>query len=307
MTGGALHPKGMDPRPKGMDPRLTGKALPVGRHLLMVTKLFLMKKRCRSVLLFFTALHMVVALPRTGFAQVERLKKVNIFSHSDTDKVLFDIVPEFNGKPLKLSDQYYLNEHGDTLYIDVFRFYITNISFTGNGNMINENSHLFDAADSNTYDFVLKKIPPGHYDGLQFTIGVDSIDNTSGANDGDLDPVNGMYWAWNSGYIMAKIEGHSKVCKTLHQAFEFHIGGYMPPNNAARPVTLKLPASFAIRRHDIPCITLKVDVATWFRGNLDLSKVNDIVTPGKEAATMADRYVKMFSVDTVEYLRCRPQ
>jgi len=265
-----------------------------------------MKQRW-PILLVFIVLQEIASMPGHCFAQVEPLKKVNMFSRSDTDKVLFEIVPVFNGKPLQLSKQYYVNEHGDTLYIDVFRFYITNISFTCNRNAINKNSHLFDVADSSTYDFLLKKIPPGHYDGLQFTIGVDSIDNTSGANEGDLDPVKGMYWAWNSGYIMAKLEGHSKVCKTLHQAFEFHIGGYMPPNNTARPVLLKLPASFAILEHDIPCITLKVDIAAWFSGNLDISKINYIVTPGKEANEMADKYVKMISVDTVEYLRCRSQ
>ena len=243
-------------------------------------------------------------LPGLCFSQVEKMVgKVHFFKSSDTDKVVFDIIPTFNGIPLKLN-QPYVNEHGDTLSIDLFRFYMTNISLAGNHNPQNINSHLYDLADSNTHSFILKGLPSGRYTSIQFTLGVDSIANTNGANDGDLDPVNGMYWAWNSGYIMAKLEGHSKVCKTLHHAFEFHIGGYLPPYNTARPIALKLPLSFVLGKPGIPCITLKVDVATWFTGNLDLSKVNDIVIPGNDASLMADKYAKMFSIDTVEYLKC---
>jgi len=263
-------------------------------------------KKYWYILLSSVALQVFAFIPES-FCQVENLGRVTVFKNSDTDKVLIELIPVFNGKPLKLTNQYYINAHGDTLYIDAFRFYMANISFTGHRNALNTNSHLYDAADSDTYAFIIKNIPPGAYSNLQFTLGVDNIANTSGANGGDLDPAKGMYWAWNSGYIMAKLEGRSKVCKTLHHAFQFHIGGYMPPYNAARVVTLKLPASFTIGRSGIPCISLKVDVAAWFSGDFDLAKVNDIAVPGKEAAMMADKYAKMFSIDGVEFLRCSTQ
>lgn len=206
------------------------------------------------------------------------------------------ITPVFNGQPLTLSDQYYIDEHGDTLYIDLFRFYITNMTLNGNVEARDANSHLVDAEQKSTNIFTIDNVPLGNYTSISFTIGVDSSTNVSGANGGDLDPVKGMYWAWNSGYIMAKLEGHARVCKTLHHAFEFHIGGYMPPYNAARTVTLPLSRNAIIEKDGNTVISIKADAAAWLSGKLDLGKENSIVIPGREACGMADRYMKMFSI-----------
>lgn len=208
------------------------------------------------------------------------------------------IEPVFNGQPLQLGNQYYVNQHGDTVYIDLFRFYITNLKIvTGERVVADTNNHLVDAEADSTLKFSVRHVPSGQCSSLQFMIGVDSIANTSGANGGDLDPSKGMYWAWNTGYIMAKLEGHSAVCKTLHHAFEFHIGGYMPPYNAVREVKVKLADPVAIMNGCTTIIKIKADVAAWFGGNLDLSKLNDVVIPGKEANIIADNYSKMFSAD----------
>jgi hypothetical protein len=216
---------------------------------------------------------------------------------ADTNTVKIVIRPTFNGKPLKLEKQYYVNTHGDTFYIDGFRFYISNISFTGQSDV---NAHLFDAEDSSTYSFFIKNAPAGNFAAMQLVIGVDSIANTSGANEGDLDPSKGMYWAWNTGYIMAKLEGRSKVCRTLHSAFEFHIGGYMPPFNTARTVTLKAPANFQGSKAGMPVVYLNADIAAWFTG-VDLSQLNSIVIPGDEAMKIADNYAKMLSIEEISF------
>ena len=206
------------------------------------------------------------------------------------------IEPVFNGMPLKLADQYYLNEHGDTLYIDLFRFYITNLKCNGGSkSTVDVNSHLVDAEDKETTAFRVDHLPEGTYSSLEFTVGVDSTANTNGANSGDLDPAKGMYWAWNSGYIMAKLEGRSKKCATFHHVFEFHVGGYMPPYNAARNVTLQLPHAVTVKSGVKNLIRIKADAAAWFSGLVDLSKFNDVVIPGKEACMMADKYMHMFS------------
>lgn len=224
-----------------------------------------------------------------------------VLSPKDTDKVEIDIRAIFRNRALRTGDKHYVSPHGDTFYVDVFRFYITNISFIGSRSVSLNNAHLFDVADTNTYSFIVKNVPPGVYHSVQFIVGVDSIANTSGANGGALDPVNGMYWAWNSGYIMAKLEGRSNACKTLHHAFEFHIGGYLPPYNAARTVILKIPEHFQVGRPSMPGISLSADVAAWFGQNLDLSKTNSIMIPGKDACMMADNYAKMFFIDEVSY------
>jgi hypothetical protein len=256
-----------------------------------------MSKQVRNLLLFLTLL----LAPVFCYAQ-PAMGKV---SFTDTNKVRIVIRPIYNGKPLKTGNQYYVNALGDTFNIDVFRFYISNMSFTDGTTTISSNSHLFDVDDTGTYTYTIS-IPPGTYSSLQFVVGVDSIANTSGANEGDLDPVKGMYWAWNSGYIMAKLEGHSKACKTLHQAFEFHIGGYMPPYNTARKVVLNIPELIDIGKHYLPVIPLNADVAAWLN-DIDLSQVNSVLIPGKEAMTMADKYAKMFSIENIFYTPPAPR
>jgi hypothetical protein len=202
------------------------------------------------------------------------------------------VKPVFGGEPLHLADKQYITPHGDTALIDAFRFYMTHI---GMGASSKTTDKLIDAEDTTTTRITLN-VAAGEYDKLSFVVGVDSIDNTNGANSGDLDPAKGMYWAWNTGYIMAKVEGRSAVCKTVHHAFEFHIGGYMPPYNAARQVSLPLPASLHLEKGSSATITLTADVAAWFAGDLNLSTLNSILIPGKPAAAMADKYATMFKI-----------
>jgi hypothetical protein len=62
---------------------------------------------------------------------------------------------------------------------------------------------LVDFSDTTTTTLKLT-ILPYLYNRLSFVIGVDSARNVSGAQTGALDPANGMFWTWNTGYIMAK-------------------------------------------------------------------------------------------------------
>jgi len=209
------------------------------------------------------------------------------------------IEPVFNGQPIVLNEQQYVNKHGDTLTIDLLKFYITNFQLLSTeGTFTDSAAHLADAERPASCTFEIRNTKEGDYVAIQFTLGVDSTTNTNGANGGDLDPAKGMYWAWNTGYVMAKLEGRSDVCRTLHHAFEFHIGGYMPPYNAAREVQLQLPAPITIRSGGNKTIKISADVAAWFDG-ISLVKTNSVMIPGKEACDMANRYMRMFAVKEV--------
>lgn len=218
----------------------------------------------------------------------------------NTGSLLVKINPVFNSKPLQLNNTAYVTENGDTVYIDLFKFYISAVTLT-DGNLklhAEQNSyHLINAEDSTSLYFKLDQLPAGSLKTISFAIGVDSVANTSGALDGALDPVKGMYWAWNTGYINAKVEGHSSSCKTLHHAFEFHIGGCTAPYNTLRTVSLPLPGVtiFTDKKNQIE---LNADVAEWFKGPLkiEVSKTNSIVIPCKEALMLADNYKDMFTV-----------
>jgi hypothetical protein len=74
------------------------------------------------------------------------------------------------------------------------------------------------------------KIPNVLSDTLKFGIGIDSTLHVKGIQSGVLDPIHGMYWTWQSGYINFKLEGQIKV-QQQWQNFQFHIGGYRSPYN----------------------------------------------------------------------------
>jgi hypothetical protein len=210
-------------------------------------------------------------------------------------KIILKLV--YNGKDLSLHNQACVNEKGDSLYIDVLKYYLSNIRLkSSNGlNYAEKKSyHLVDAEDSASLVIYLTDLHEGSYTQLQFQIGVDSLANVSGALDGDLDPGKGMYWAWNSGYINAKLEGHPKVCHTLHQGFEFHIGGYLAPYRTIRSIALNIP-ELRVKTDNEPVLTIYCNVAKWLT-DTDLTNTNSVLIPGKLAVKFADNYKEMFSL-----------
>jgi hypothetical protein len=212
-------------------------------------------------------------------------------------KIIID--PVFGKYPLILSNRPYVSGSGDTVFIDLFRFYISGLKLKNANSDVAENNsyHLVDAVVPGSLTITFKDIPEGTYSALNFLLGVDSLANVSGAMSGDLDPAKAMYWAWNTGYIMAKLEGHSPACPALHHAFEFHIGGYLPPYQTARKISLAIP-SLKIEGGKERIIQIKADAAEWFISPsvVRLHEINSVTIPGKQACRIADNYSDMFSI-----------
>ena len=64
---------------------------------------------------------------------------------------------------------------------------------------------------------------------LKFVLGVDDNTSAQGIGEGPLDPIRGMYWTWQSGYINFKLEGVSNQCRTRKNEFQLHLGGFQKP------------------------------------------------------------------------------
>ncbi|MFM9825208.1 MbnP family protein [Flavobacterium sp.] len=196
---------------------------------------------------------------------------------------------EFDKFPLQLNKKHVSVSH-DTLSIETFRCYISNIEihYEDQSTFIQKNTyHLLDADKPDSFVIPITKKSDKLISKITFNIGIDSITNTSGAMAGDLDPINGMYWAWQSGYINMKIEGKSSSCKTRNNEFQFHIGGYLKPNYALR----KKVINGNINGNDN--INIGIDVAV-FLAEIDLEKMNSIMIPGRAAMDLADISAKMF-------------
>lgn len=232
----------------------------------------------RKLVIFF---NMIIALICLSF-QIKVEKK----------DIQFSVEPSFNKEALVLNKNKYITEKNDTLSITTLKFYISNVELEyENGSVYKEpkSIHLIDAEDVNTMQFQLKKAPDLKIKKIRFNIGIDSLTNVLGNLEGDLDPSLGMYWAWNSGYINMKLEGNSLSCKTVKKEFQFHIGGYLPNQNALQEVVLTVP-------NDVKSIHLKMDLSKWLN-KFSLKETNSIMIPGSKAISMSELYKKMFSIE----------
>ena len=213
-----------------------------------------------------------------------------LLAQNKSDSLAVNFHLEFNKLPLELKKNY-VSATNDTLTIETFRCYISNIQIQYKDNSVfsqKKSYHLLDFDNSNSFQIPITKKSDKLISKITFNIGVDSLSNTAGAMTGDLDPVKGMYWAWQSGYINMKIEGKSSSCKTRKNEFQFHIGGYMKPNYTMRKVEIKVNSTNEIN--------IAIDLKDFF-ADLILSKTNSVMIPGKLAMQLADESVKMFRLE----------
>jgi hypothetical protein len=81
---------------------------------------------------------------------------------------------------------------------------------------------LLDLADSASLDQQMSR-PVNNKISLLF--GIDSAIQISGVGTGALDPLRGMYWTWQTGYVQWKMEGAIRV-DGLESPLELHLGGF---------------------------------------------------------------------------------
>jgi hypothetical protein len=198
----------------------------------------------------------------------------------------------------------YKNAFDEEYSIKTFKFYIHGIelmnSQTNTAFTVDKDEYwLINAADSSTL-FVKLRIAPSAYNRIRFIIGVDSIRNVSGAQTGALDPAQGMFWTWSTGYIMAKLEGNSPVAKTPNNVIEYHIGGFKSAESVLRKITLDFPIlqKLDIKQGSLSTITITANISRWFSpGNpIRISQNPVSMTPGTLATQIADNYSGMFTV-----------
>ena len=208
-------------------------------------------------------------------------------------------------QPLVLSSAWYTNANGDSFNVTTYKYYITNIKLTkADGSVYTETEsyHLINEADANSKFFVMGNIPEGNYTSISFLIGVDSTRNTTGAQTGALDPINGMFWTWNSGYIMAKLEGTSPQSSASGKSIIYHVGGFSGASSVIRSATLTFPTNLVVKVGTMPNVHIYGDVAEWFGfpNVIEFSKKPVLMTLGKDLVNLADNYQDMFRVSHID-------
>ena len=216
-----------------------------------------------------------------------------------TGKVNVTLHHYVGSRLLELDTVNYQNDLGQSFTVTKFKYYIGKIHLmkAGGGAIMLKDYYLINEDEETSKMFTLSDVPAGQYTGISFLIGVDSADNCSGAQAGALDPVNAMFWAWNTGYIFLKLEGKSPVSKSSGRIFEYHIGGYKSPANCVRRVSLSFTQPLTVSVNSTHELALKADAAEVLKtpNTIDISKLSS-VTDFHNAPMVADNYMDMFSV-----------
>lgn len=225
--------------------------------------------------------------------------------HGGTGTLRLNMIPVFGDSLLELGTEAYVTANGDTLTVDMFKFYVSNVVLTdagGHTHAVPESYFLVNAADPSSQMITLNDIPGGHYTSITFLIGVDSARNVSGTQTGALDPAYGMFWTWSTGYIMAKLEGTSPQSTASMNDVTYHVGGFSGPYSGLRTVTIPLTTNASVTTSGNPLVTIEADAGQWF----DAPNVIDIGTnpgtmmPGALSVMIADNYTGMFQLISVQ-------
>ena len=210
---------------------------------------------------------------------------------------------EVGDLPLIIDSVNYKNELNQDFTISKFKFYISNVSFenTNGAQTAPSTSFLIDQEDSLSLSTNSISIPSGIYSSLEFILGVDSLHNVSGAQNGALDVLNTMFWTWNSGYIFMKLEGNSSFSNSPGHFFEYHIGGFKEPYNAIRKIKLTFDQPVEISKHKLTDILINVNVLEILQhpNSIDFSKNSSIVEPS-QSKIVSDNYEDIFSIINIK-------
>lgn len=155
--------------------------------------------------------------------------------------VLIRVYNKVGNEDIVYGQYNYTNAAGNKYRVNLLKYYLSNFVFVqDNGAEYKaDNYELIDAFDSTTCYLQFKGIPPGNYTHLKFALGIDSLRNHTGLQEGDLDPIHGMIWSWSTGYIFFKHEGQFKDSNMVQQQLFYHYGTDL----AYTPIMLPLPFS----------------------------------------------------------------
>lgn len=196
---------------------------------------------------------------------------------------------EWQQKPCTLHTNYLIDT--SNIEINTCKYYISNVQFTYHGKVVWQelNSfHLINEAIESSKFWLLSVPDHIQYNQISFMLGIDSSIQAEGVKGGDLDPVLGMYWTWQSGYIHAKFEGKSNLSPGPIHEFQYHIGGYQFPHQTMQIITGNVEVGKQIS------VTLDVFSLIQTIHKLDIFK---ILEPSTTAVFFSSVMAKQFKIN----------
>lgn len=214
--------------------------------------------------------------------------------------ILFEHVWGMTEEPFILNTDLVHPMNAETMNFSTFKYYVSNVKLKkadGTWWIHPESYFLVDASNDVSSVLNLGALPIGEYTQMEYTLGVDSIRNVSGAQSGALSTANNMFWSWNSGYIMVKAEGTSPQSSTGN--FAFHLGGYKGTNNIVTVKTISFDAEkLIVSKGNTSQVHIKNNPAKLFHQD-PLSSGTSTMMPGAKAKQMATNYYASFVFEHV--------
>jgi len=207
----------------------------------------------------------------------------HLYAQSQANKTI-KFIPVFDQQTIQ-EGIYISNGNQDSVQFNTLKFYLSGVQLFKKEKKVwaEENSyHLVNVFDPKHYDIKIKDV---EFDKINFSLGLDSTINNSGALGGDLDPTTGMYWAWQSGYINVKIEGKYKTRDNKINDFSYHLGGYLFPFVTIQSLELELNNSNTS--------VIYIDLSLFIQ-SIDFNNQKDVMSPGSGAVKLSSILVKCF-------------
>lgn len=203
----------------------------------------------------------------------------------------------------QLETEYVHPATNDTLTFTTFKYFISNFRLKkedGSWWTHPESYFLVDVSALSAPQINITGIPVGNYTEVSYVMGVDSTRNVSGAQSGALSTTTGMFWSWNTGYIMLKAEGLSPQA-SMGGAFTFHLGGFAGANNIVTAKTAGFGGTLNVTTTSNGTINLSVDPSRLFTTTGSVGTVGMIHMPGANAVTMAtDFYTSGIAFESIQ-------
>ncbi len=156
---------------------------------------------------------------------------VSCNKHRNPTEAILD-VSHVQGDQAFALETTYTNAMGQQYYFTLSNIYVGQFQITGSNEATFPGTYINITPEIAAYP--LGEIAKGHYTGLSFLVGVDSVSNhadpTTFDESSPLHPAHPRYqhWSWNDGYIFFRLEGMADTSASMTAGptvpFFYHIG-----------------------------------------------------------------------------------
>lgn len=177
-----------------------------------------------------------------------------------------------------------INVNQSKLKVTKWQCYLSHFIFYNNAgdSIVDNNYYLVDLSQSNSLQLDVPSLEG--YSKVSFAIGVDSMKTMEGVMDDDLDPIKGMFWTWQSGYINFKVELEDEK----GDEYNYHIGGFSGKQNSFRQLHFTMSPNTTIT-------SIQFDM-NKFISFCHKNQYKNVMSPGEKSSKMADHYIDFFSI-----------